>query len=118
MALQVDGDLWEQAWVAVKKRGSGNQTLRKVKGHATEKDVELGTATAEDKKGNDASDKLSDKGVEAVAGRGLVKPGKWLETRYQKYRKLIGRVQKMIAGVVMAEKEERKKDHAVHKALL
>ena len=49
--------------------GSGNQTLRKVKGHATEKDVELGIATAEDKKSNDASDKLADKGVEAVKGR-------------------------------------------------
>ena len=29
--LQVDGDLWEQAWIAVKQRGTGNQTLRKVK---------------------------------------------------------------------------------------
>ena len=35
--LQTDGDLWEQAWLAVLKRGAGNQTLRKVKGHATEK---------------------------------------------------------------------------------
>jgi len=37
--LQVDGDLWEQAWEAVLKRGVGNQSLRKVKGHATEQDV-------------------------------------------------------------------------------
>ena len=37
--LQVDGDLWEQAWIAVKRRGLGKQSLRKVKGHATEKDV-------------------------------------------------------------------------------
>jgi len=29
--LQVDGDLWEQAWKAVLKRGWQNQTLRKVK---------------------------------------------------------------------------------------
>ena len=29
--LQIDGDLWEQAWKAVLKRGSGNQALRKVK---------------------------------------------------------------------------------------
>ena len=38
--LQVDGDLWEVAWNAVLKRGIGNQYLRKVKGHATEEDVE------------------------------------------------------------------------------
>ena len=75
--MQVDGDLWGQAWEAVKKRGSGNQDLRKVKGHATARDVELGKATAEDKKGNDTSDKLADKGVEAIAGIGLVKLGKW-----------------------------------------
>ena len=40
--LQVDGDLWEQAWNAVLIRGIGNQHLRKVKGHATEEDVEKG----------------------------------------------------------------------------
>ena len=40
MGLQVDGDLREQAWIAVKKRGTGNQSLRKVKGRATETDVE------------------------------------------------------------------------------
>ena len=37
--LQTDGDLWQLAWEAIKTRGAGNQTLRKVKGHATEKDV-------------------------------------------------------------------------------
>ena len=74
--MQVDGDLWEQAWQAVRRRGSGNQKLRKVKGHATAKDIELGRSTAEDKEGNDISDKLADKGVEAIAGTGLVKLGK------------------------------------------
>ena len=38
--LQVDGDLWEVAWNAVLTRGIGNQYLRKVKGHATDEDVE------------------------------------------------------------------------------
>ena len=92
--MQVDGDLWEQAWEAVKKRGSGNQTLRKVKGHATKRDVELGNATAEDKTGNDTSDMLADKGVEAIAGKGLVKLGKWCEKRHGSYGKLMCRVQK------------------------
>ena len=50
------------------KRGTGNQSLRKVKGHATEKDVENGITNAKDREGNDTSDKLADKGVEAIAG--------------------------------------------------
>ena len=56
--------------------------------------------------------------MEAIAGIGLVKLGKWCEKRHDSYSKLMCRVQKMIAGVVMAEKEERKKDHDVQKALL
>ena len=84
--LQVDGDLWEQAWIAVKRRGVGNQTLRKVKGHATEQDVAEGTVTAKDREGNDKSDELADKGVEETAGVGLVKLGKWCETRWKQYR--------------------------------
>ena len=59
--LQTDGDLWEQAWLAVKLRGIGNQTLRKVKGHATEEDVANGISTWEDREGNDNSDKPADK---------------------------------------------------------
>ena len=70
MGLQADGDLWEQAWIAVNKRGVGNQFLRKIKGHATEKDVRYGIATSEDREGNDKSDKLFDKGVEEIAGAG------------------------------------------------
>jgi len=66
--LQVDGDLWEQAWIAVKRRGAGNQTLRKVKGHAADQDVAKGISTAEDRDGNDKSDELADKGVEEIAG--------------------------------------------------
>ena len=106
--LQIDGDLWEQAWLAVLKRGTGNQSLRKVKGHATEKDIENGISNPDDKEGNDVSDKLADKGVEAIAGIGLVKTEKWLEARQKKYRKLMSRVHKMIAAVTIAEKEEEK----------
>ena len=72
---QVDGDLWEQAWIAAKTRGVGNQTLRKVKGHATEKDVAEGMSTAKDRDGNDKSDELADQGVEEIAGVGLVALG-------------------------------------------
>ena len=41
-AVQTEGDLWEQAWAAVSKRGAGNQKLRKVKGHATQEDISAG----------------------------------------------------------------------------
>ena len=85
----VDGDLWEQAWKAVLRRGSGNPFVRKVKGHALEKDVENGVSNREDKKGNDYSDELADRGVEAIVGTGLVTLGKWLEARQNNYKKLM-----------------------------
>ena len=100
------------------KRGIGNQSLRKVNGHATEKDIENGISNIEDGEGNDTSDKLADKGVEAIAGIGLVKLGKWLEARQKTYRRLIVRVHKMIVAVTLAEKEERRRDHTIQKALL
>ena len=89
------------------KRGTGNQSLRKVKGHATEKDAEYGISNVEDREGNDTSDKLADKGVEAIAGICLVKPGKLLET-HKKYRKLMVGVHRMIAAVTHAEKQKGK----------
>ena len=104
--LQVDGDLWEQAWIAVKLRGIGNQTLRTVKGHAIAKDVAEGISTAKDRDGNDRSDKLADKGVEEIAGVGLVKLGKWCEGRWKRYRKLMNRVHKMIVGSPLLERRK------------
>ena len=97
------------------KRGTANQSLRKVKGHATEKDVQKGISTAKDREGNDTSDKLADKAVEAIAGIGLVKLGKWLEARQKKYKKLMARIHKMIAAVTLAEKEERQNDCTIRK---
>ena len=91
--------------------------MRKVKGHATEKDIENGISNREDKESNDYSDKLADKGVEAIAGIGLVKLGKWLEARQQKYKTLINRVHRMIVAVTLAEKEESKKTHSIQKTL-
>ena len=105
--VQTDGDLWEQAWKAVLKRGPGNQDLRKVKGHAPKQDVGKGKATKEDRHGNDRSDKIADEGVEAIGGRGLVKLGDWLGKRHDQYSKFMSRIQKMIAGIALAEKEER-----------
>ena len=92
MGLQRDGDLWEQAWKAVLKRGSANQDLRKVKGHATHEDIQQGRATKEDKLGNDKSDEKADEGVEEIQGRGLAKLGEWLAYRHDDYRKLMKRI--------------------------
>ena len=116
--MQVDGDLCEQAWKAVLKRGWQNQTLGKVKGHATEDDIVKGIRNREDKKGNDLSDELADKGVEAIVGVGLVKLGKWLEARQKNYKKLMNRVHKMIVVVTIAEKDERKKIHSIQQIAL
>ena len=113
--LQKDGDLWKQAWKAILRRGVDNQRLRKVKGHATAEDIEKGRSTTEDKIGNDKSDANADAGVEAIAGRGLVKLGSWAAARHQRYVKFVGRVQKYIATIVLAEKEERSKRKQVEK---
>ena len=61
---------------------------------------------------------MADGGVAAIAGVGLAKLGKWCEASLQAYRTLIVRVQKMIVGVTLVEKEERKNDRTLQKALL
>ena len=48
--LQKDGDIWQIAWEAVLKRTATNQQLRKVKGHATAKEIKEGTSTKKDRK--------------------------------------------------------------------
>lgn len=109
---------WEQAWTAVKRRGIGNQALRKVKGHATEEDVANGVSTWEDREGNDKNDKLANKGVDEVAGVGLVKPGKWCEARWKQWKQLLNRVHRMIVGVTLAEtKAERAKQQVIQRAM-
>ena len=108
--LQTDGDLWQQAWLAVVKRGPRNQSLRKVKGHATMEDIQKGISNAEDKKGNGKRDEQADEGVENIQGRGLVKLASWVANRHDKYGTFMKRVHKFIAGVLIAEKkrEEQK----------
>ena len=118
MGLQKDGDLWQQAWYAVVQRGSSSQSLRKVKGHATKEDIQKGISNEEDKEGNDKSDKLADEGVESIQGRGFVKLASWIAERHDKYGSFIKRVQKFIAGVLIAEKERRAKDKQVSKVVL
>ena len=56
------------------------------------------------------------KGIEEVAGVGLVKLEKWCETMWKQYRKLVNRVHKMIVGVALAENTERAKQLTIFKA--
>ena len=75
----------EQAWRAVVKRGPYNQSLRKVKRHATKEDIQKRISNVKDKEGDDKSDKLADEGVENIKGRGLVKLASWIAGRHDKY---------------------------------
>ena len=47
-----------------------------------------------------------------------MKLGKWCEARQKDYIKLLVRVQQMIVGVTLAEKEGRANDRTIQKALL
>jgi len=102
----------------VVQRGSSSQSLRKVKGHATKEDIRKGISNEEDKEGSDKSDKLADAGVESIQGKSFVKLASWIAERHDKYGSFIKRVQKFIAGVLIAEKERRAKDKQVSKAVL
>ena len=44
--------------------------------------------------------------------------GDWLAARHDKYNTFMKRVQKMIATITLAEKEEREKDKQIRKAML
>jgi len=111
--LQADGDLWEQAWLAILRRGAANQKLRKVKGHATSEDVEAGRSTAEDRIGNDKSDTNADKGVQSIAGDGLVKLAGWAAKRQATYKKFIARIHRFIAAITTIEKEKRERKQRI-----
>lgn len=51
------------AWSAVLERGAAAQTLTKVKGRATDQQVEQGVASTEDKEGNDWADDFANRGA-------------------------------------------------------
>ena len=106
-SMQKDGDLWEIAWQAILRRGARSQKIRKVKGHATQQDIDNGISTKGDQEGNKRSDDNADEGVKKIAGEGLVKLGAWVADRHDKYIALMRRIQQMIAAVQKEEKEER-----------
>ena len=62
--------------------------------------------------------KNADKGVALNNGSGLVKLGSWLAGKHEEYIKPMERIQKVIAAVMIAEKQERTKRRQVDKATL
>ena len=77
-----------------------------------------GTATRQDRDGNHNSDVNADKGVEVIHSPGLVKLAHWAANRHQAYKRLMMRVQKIIIGMTIHEKELRAKQHSIDKAVL
>ena len=106
--LQPDGDLWESVWEAYLARGTDAQELTKVKGHATDRQVELGEVKDRDKKGNDKSDQFADYGVEEH-GSAVVQLTMWLYKRQKQYAEFMQHVQAVIISVLGKEREEREK---------
>ena len=110
-----DNELNRYMKEAVKVSNDSPVLLDRFLDHATEVDVQKGLATKEDRYGNDQSDARADDGVRDIAGIGLVKLADWTAKRYIKYRKFMIRIQRFIATVLSAEKEERAKGKQVDK---
>ena len=62
-STQKDGALWKIFNEMEKIKGAGSIRISKVKGHATEKNIQDGTSTLKDKKGNDRADSAADEGA-------------------------------------------------------
>ena len=61
---------------------------------------------------------MQTKGVQSIAGEGLVKLAKWTATKHRNYRAFLARIHKFIAGMTIIEKEAREKAAKVEKALI
>ena len=82
--------------------------LTKVKGHATDEQVQEGTVPEEQKIGNDFSDEAAGKGSKDEQEE-LVAVAALYGRRNVKYRECINRVQRLLANVEKDEKELREK---------
>ena len=66
-STQKDGDLWELLHKMVQQKGWKSVKITKVKGHATDANVEDGKVDINDKKGNDKADDYATKGLNGHA---------------------------------------------------
>ena len=76
-SLQNDGDLWANFWETLMIRSPGSIWVTKVKGHATEVQVQQGQVEEDDKKGNDEADRAAGEGVDEHV-QGLREYTAWL----------------------------------------
>ena len=89
-------DLWKQVDYLLNTRLSGSVIIQKLKGHATERDVQTGRVTRCDKEGNDCADRLARQG----AAKHAIDPAK---ARYTRTRTALARdVQRMMIDIVHA----------------
>ena len=93
-------------WRAILAREPRAIAVTKVKGHATEQDVEEGRVRVGDKIGNDASDKLATDGIQGH-GVHIVALSNWLAARHRAYCRFMVQVHMFIIHVMEADKEER-----------
>ena len=114
--LQIDGDLWQLIWNGIQARGHDTIRVTKVKGHATDAEVQEGKCTEADKQGNDNSDDAATLGKKAHL-EGLHDLVTLANARQQAYTKLVAKVQDTIVAVALAEKEIRDKQKIADKVL-
>lgn len=90
--------------------------VTKVKGHATEQQVEEGQVTRKNKEGSDTADDAADKGVNGHTAR-LREFIHWLNKRHNKYTKIIKEVQAMTISVLNEQDEKRNDDEKTERLI-
>ena len=97
--IQTNGDLWELLEKMIKAKGKKAFKATKVKGHATDKQVEQGKHKKEHKEGNDEADRLATQGI-AEHGDDTIQLGTFYARRQQDLLRLTITMQKFIVDVV------------------
>ena len=104
LLLMKNGDLWSKVCAAILAKGSSSIKVTKVKGHATQEDIDQGKSNIHDKNGNDEADTVANLAV-ANHAPGMVSLTNWYAARHADYTKLVGRVQLFIIGMVRAHRQ-------------
>ena len=90
-SLHSDGDLWELFHNALRAKTTQAVKITWIKGHATEKMVELGITTAVNMQGNARADEIADIGTELYT-KEVVELAEKYHNRYEKYVKFMQNV--------------------------
>ena len=101
---QKDGDLWRIWFLFLKEKGHRAVKITKVKGHATQDDIDSGKVRSTDKEGNDKADAAAKKGIKQH-GEAVIKTANWLSTRHKYYAWLVRDIHThIIEGYVIRNK--------------